>query len=218
MRRSRASRSRPPPARLLDEDAQIRALQQQIQELSKQVDALSREARERKEREAQTVAGAPKPPAATKEAPAESKFDKFIKGFYGTLDVSLDDTTKGLGDMTAFSWGYANPLDPTSGIVRGGQKAARSDASVTSPRFPATGPMSAIAARTRSATPTSTSSSRCQPRSIMAAAPGLNKTWTKSSNTVTGAIGLGDTFIGFKNKDWGTLKFGTMYAPLQDLD
>jgi predicted porin len=47
----------------------------------------------------------------------------------------------------------------------------------------------------------------------MAAAPGLNNTWTKSSNTVQGAIGLGDTFIGLRNHDFGTLKFGEMYTP-----
>jgi predicted porin len=47
----------------------------------------------------------------------------------------------------------------------------------------------------------------------MAAAPGLNNTWTKSSNTVQGALGLGDTFVGLRNKGWGTVKFGTMYTP-----
>ncbi len=47
----------------------------------------------------------------------------------------------------------------------------------------------------------------------MAAAPGLQNTWTKPSNTVLGAIGLGDTYIGFQEKEWGKLKFGTMYMP-----
>ena len=47
----------------------------------------------------------------------------------------------------------------------------------------------------------------------MVAAPGLQNTWTKSSNTVQGAIGLGDTYIGFQAHEWGKLKFGTMYMP-----
>ena len=47
----------------------------------------------------------------------------------------------------------------------------------------------------------------------MAAAPGLQNTWTKSSNTVQGAIGLGDTFIGSQNHAWGKLRFGEMYMP-----
>ena len=47
----------------------------------------------------------------------------------------------------------------------------------------------------------------------MAAAPGLQNTWTKSSNTVQGAIGLGDTFVGFQSHSWGRLRFGEMYMP-----
>jgi predicted porin len=47
----------------------------------------------------------------------------------------------------------------------------------------------------------------------MAAAPGLQDTWTKSSNTVQGAIGLGDTFLGFSSPAWGKVKFGEMYMP-----
>ena len=52
----------------------------------------------------------------------------------------------------------------------------------------------------------------------MAAAPGLQNTWTKSSNTVQGAIGLGDTYIGFQTHELGKLKFGEMYMPVQNLD
>ncbi len=59
----------------------------------------------------------------------------------------------------------------------------------------------------------STSSIRCPPPSTWSAAPGLQNTWTKSSNTVQGAIGLGDTFVGFQNHAWGRLRFGEMYMP-----
>jgi predicted porin len=47
----------------------------------------------------------------------------------------------------------------------------------------------------------------------LVAAPGLQNTWTKSSNTVQGALGLGDTWLGFQGKSWGKLKFGEMYLP-----
>src|SRR4029077_10615976 len=47
----------------------------------------------------------------------------------------------------------------------------------------------------------------------MTAAPGLQNTWTKSSNTVQGAIGLGDTFIGLAGPSWGQVGFGEMYTP-----
>ena len=45
------------------------------------------------------------------------------------------------------------------------------------------------------------------------AAPGLQDTWTKQSNMVQGAIGLGDTFVGFQNHSWGKLKIGATYMP-----
>ncbi len=47
----------------------------------------------------------------------------------------------------------------------------------------------------------------------MAAAPGLQDTYTQQSNKVMGAIGLGDTFLGFQNPSWGKIKFGEMYMP-----
>jgi predicted porin len=47
----------------------------------------------------------------------------------------------------------------------------------------------------------------------LVAAPGLQNTWTKSSNTVQGAIGLGDTFVGFQTPRWGKVRFGEMYMP-----
>jgi predicted porin len=47
----------------------------------------------------------------------------------------------------------------------------------------------------------------------MAAAPGLQNTWTKSSNTVQGALGLGDTWLGFQGKSWGRMRVGEMYLP-----
>ena len=34
----------------------------------------------------------------------EPKFDKFLKGFYGTLDVSVDYTTKGINDPSPISY------------------------------------------------------------------------------------------------------------------
>jgi predicted porin len=47
----------------------------------------------------------------------------------------------------------------------------------------------------------------------MVAAPGLENTWTKQSNVVQGAIGLGDTFVGFQSHSWGKVRFGEMYMP-----
>src|SRR5450631_1821992 len=69
---------------------QMRIMQQQMLEMQKQIQALS------KQQAAPTVAapvpapppapagGAAKGPSVAKEAPSEPKFEKFIKGFYGT--------------------------------------------------------------------------------------------------------------------------------------
>src|ERR1700722_3190888 len=69
---------------------QMRVMQQQMQEMQRQLDALS------KKPPPPTVDQGPKAAPAKKEASAEPLFEKFAKGFYGTLDVSLDDTTKGM--------------------------------------------------------------------------------------------------------------------------
>jgi len=52
--------------------------------------------------------------------PAESKIDKLLKGFYGTLDVSFDVTTKGMAGLVAYSYALNNPDDPNSGFTRAG--------------------------------------------------------------------------------------------------
>jgi predicted porin len=188
---------------------QMRILQERIEALSKELDAI--------QKQQQAAAAAPAPAgtaaAAPKEVAAETKFDKFLKGFYGTFDLSLDDTTKGINQTSAFHWSYANPLDPSSGLVMGSNKGT------------ATGRIGYLLAMSSNGSNIGYRGSHKIGNSDvdliyqvstainMAAAPGLNNTWTKSSNTVTGAIGLGDTYLGFKTKRWGTLKFGEMFAP-----
>src|SRR5476649_2003755 len=63
---------------------QMRIMQQQMQDLQTKIEALSKQ---QAAPPAVTVVPAP----AKKEVPAEPLFDKFAKGFYGTLDVSVDD-------------------------------------------------------------------------------------------------------------------------------
>jgi len=47
----------------------------------------------------------------------------------------------------------------------------------------------------------------------LVAAPGLQNTSTKTSDTVQGAIGLGDTFIGLQGKPWGKVRVGELFLP-----
>lgn len=201
----------------------MRILQQRIDDLAKQLDAMKQE----QQQQAARAAAAPAAPAGAgpaapmtaqgggkAAAEPETKFDKFLKGFYGTLDSSLDFTTKGIDQKSAYHWGYANPLDPSSGLVRGSNKG-----------YGAVGRVGYILAMSSNGSNIGYRGSHTIPKTNidfiyqvstsidMAAAPGLQDTWTKSSNTVQGAIGLGDTYLGFRSRTWGSLKFGEMFAP-----
>jgi predicted porin len=179
------------------QDARMRILQQRIDELSKELKDMKAE--------------------QTKTTKTVGTIDKawstFIKGFFGTLDVSIDETTKGESDLIAYHWGSA----PNGG-----------------PPYPNNGPKSPPGPFGRVSWMTMMSSNgsnigyrgshqigksgidfvyQVSASIDMAAAPGLNNTWTKSSNTVQGAIGLGDTYVGLRSKAWGQLRFGEMYTP-----
>jgi predicted porin len=222
----------PTPSRAADDPAlkeQIRILKQRIDELNQQVDAL---AKKQEQQAAAAAAAAAKPAAAPavgppaepkfeafakeqKEKGAEPKLAAFLKGFYGTLDVSIDETTKGMSDFVAYPWtslGVAGGPPYSAGPPKGGG----------APPFGRVGWLAAMSSNG------SNVGYRGQQKigksdvdliyqistSLnMVAAPGLQNTWTKSSNTVQGAIGLGDTYLGFQGKEWGKLKFGEMLMP-----
>ncbi|MBV8804496.1 MAG: porin [Sinobacteraceae bacterium] len=221
----------PAPSRAAeDQEAKIRELQQQIQELSRKVETLSQEEAAQKKAAAQAAAtgpqpgpqagglmstAAPAPKAAA--ASAEPFFEKFMKGFFGTLDLSVDYTTKGMDNLVAYPWGYpATVVTPTPYgpyVTTGGPKA---------PPYGKVGWLGAMSSNGSNIgyrgayriTNTNVDFIYQVSTAInMAAAPGLQNTWTKSSNTVQGAIGLGDTWLGFQGKSWGKVKFGEMYLP-----
>ena len=108
---------------------QMRIMQQQMQQLQKQIDAMS------SKQAAPAVAPAGPPASAASGAatgkagqetlsPLEKKFDNFLKGFYGALDLSVDYTTKGINNPVAYPWGYANGTPGSPYVMTGGQKAA----------------------------------------------------------------------------------------------
>ena len=213
----------PAPSRAAeDQDAKIRELQQQIQELSRKVETLSQEEAAQKKAAAEAAATGPKPGAlmsiaapAPKAAAASTEplFEKFLKGFFGTLDLSVDYTTKGMDNLVAFPWGYATGAPGSPYVMTGGPK---------SPPYGKVGWLGAMSSNGSNIgyrgayRITNTNVDFIYQVSTalnMAAAPGLQNTWTKSSNTVQGAIGLGDTWLGFQGKSWGKVKFGEMYLP-----
>ena len=179
------------------QEARMRILQQRLDELGKQLKEM-KEAQTKSDKVVSTV---------------DKAWNTFIKGFFGTLDVSIDETTKGMNDFIAYHYGsaanggppYPN-IGPKSPPGPFGRVSWMSMMSSNGSNIGYRGSHQIAKSGWDFTYQVSTSIN-------MAAAPGLNNTWTKSSNTVQGAIGLGDTFIGLRNKQYGQLRFGEMYTP-----
>ncbi len=188
---------------------QMRSMQQQMQQLQNQIDALSKKQAAPPAAEGPTVAKA-------KEAPAEPQFEKFVKGFYGTLDVSLEDSTKGMDGFVAYPYSLVDPTNPNSGYVRGSAKGGgappvgnvgwQPDLSTNK---------SVIGYRGSHKIPGSTVDFiyqlEVQPQ--ITHAPGVSTSYTAQSDVTKGGLGYGDSFVGVSGNSWGKLKFGTTYTP-----
>ncbi|HEX4151238.1 MAG TPA: porin [Steroidobacteraceae bacterium] len=189
---------------------QMQQMQKQMQQLQQQLDAVSAK------QQAGPPASAATPPSAGKKekaASTEPKFDQFLKGFYGSLDLSVDYTTKGINNPVAYPWGYATGAPGSPYVITGAQKAGPYGKVGWLGAMSSNG--SSIGYRGAHRIPNSNVDFIYQVSTAidMSAAPGLRDTWTKSSNTVQGAIGLGDTFLGFQSHSWGKVRFGEMYMP-----
>ena len=127
---------------LADDAQENKALKEQMKQMMQRMDALQKQVEALSRQQAATpppaVVAAPPPvtpppaalpPPAQVTGPAtvakaeekEPLFKKFLSGFYGTLDVSLDDTTKGIRGLTAYSYSYAGGA-PGTGYVNNGPK------------------------------------------------------------------------------------------------
>lgn len=212
---------------------QMRIMMQQMQELQQQVQSLKQQ--QQQQQQQQQAQSAPVPPAAagpptnlasnTGPQTAEEKeplLHQIIKGFYGTLDVSFDEMTKG---MTGPAWGW-NCTSPytDSGCTHN-----------PSPKIGAaggTGPVGQVGYQPELGTNKSvlgyhgaiqigTSDTdfifQIETQPAITSAPGLYTSYTQQSNVVKASIGYGDSFVGIGSadpmNDWGKLKFGTTYAP-----
>ena len=179
------------------QEAKMRVLQERIDALSKEL----KDIKDEQSKQSKTVGA------------VDKAWNTFIKGFFGTLDVSIDETTKGMNGMVAYPYTCNAAGMGCVANIAGGPKA---------PPFGRVGWMSMMASNGsnigyRGSHKIGNSDVdfiyQVSTSIDMAAAPGLNNTWTKSSNTVQGAIGLGDTFVGLRGKEWGQLRFGEMYTP-----
>src|SRR5262249_3849733 len=152
-------------------------------------------------------------PAAGKEAAVEPLFEKFLKGFYGTLDVSLDDTTKGIKGLGAYEYSLADPTNPNSGYVQGPAKGGPGGRLGYMPALSTNKSQLGYRYTHRIGNSDTDFIVQVETALSFSAAPGLRTSYVQQSNVVTGAIGLGDTFLGLQHADWGKVKFGTTYSP-----
>ncbi len=149
--------------------------------------------------------------AKAEKSPTESFIENLVKGFYGTFDVSVDVASKGMNGMTAYhiTQNAAGQfvLDPTNPKgVPYGRVGFIPEISTNK---------SGLGWRGSHALPGTDTRLVMQIEASVGitAAPGIKTSQFSQSNTVTGTLGSGDTYIGFAGKDWGAFKVGTTFAP-----
>src|SRR5258708_2755871 len=200
---------------------QMRQMMQRMDALQKQVEALSKQQAATPPPAVVTVPQ-PAPPPPVAAAPAvkfeekEPLLHKILSGFYGTLDVSFDDTTKGMNGFVAYPYSLVDPTNPNSGYVRG-----------PNPKGAAT-PVGRVGYLPAFSTNKSSLGYRgshkfegmdlelifqLETQPSITSSPGLNTSQFQQSNVVKGGIGYGDSFIGFAGKEGGKVKVGTTYSP-----
>ena len=193
---------------------QMRVMQQQMQELQKKVQTLST-----KQQAGPPASAATGPVAAPQEK--EVLLHQIIKGFYGTLDVSVDEVSKGI---TGPAWGYtcsdpyinttcarnATPkTNAAGGIGPVGQVGYQPELGTNKSVLGYHGALQIANSSTDFIFQIETQPSITE-------SPGLNTSYTQQSNVVKAALGYGDNFIGIGSADpqgWGKLKFGDTYSP-----
>jgi predicted porin len=223
---------------LADDAQENKALREQMKQMMQRMDALQKqvEALSRQQSAAPPVVVAapppppPPPPAVLPVVPAQvpgpavaAKFEekepllhKILSGFYGTLDVSFDDTTKGIQGLVARHYQLNDPNNPNSGSM------------IVPGSTPKVGPVGVIGYMPAFSTNKSVLGYRgshqidgsslefiyqIETQPSITSSPGLNTSQYQQSNVVKGGIGYGDTFIGFADKAWGDVKVGTTYSP-----
>ncbi|HXC20011.1 MAG TPA: porin, partial [Steroidobacteraceae bacterium] len=206
---------------LADDAQENKALKEQMRQMMQRMDALQKQVEALQKQQAApppvvTAPPAPPPaappagPALAKQAPPEPAFEKFAKGFYGTLDVSADYVTKGMSDLGAFHY---SPYDGTGVYTQTGQKV---------------GPVGRVGWQADLSTNKSVLGYRgshtipggafdfiyqIEVQPSITSAPGASTGYTAQSNVTKAGIGYGNSFVGISNNELGKLKAGTTYTP-----
>lgn len=149
---------------------------------------------------------------------------KFIDGLYGTFDVSVDDSTKGMAGMVAYhitqlpngTYGlnYSSPKGPPF-IYGPGEPPGNIPFGNVNWEPAISTNASGIGWRGSHAIPGWTDTKlvmQIEGMVGMTASPGVVTSYTAQTNGVSGTIGLGTSFIGFGGS-WGALKLGHGVTP-----
>jgi predicted porin len=191
---------------------QLQKMKQQIEMLQKQVDVLS------KQQASPPPAGPPAqgagPTTAAKVEEKEPLLHKLLSGFYGTLDVSFDDSTKGINGLVAYPYALANPNNPNGGfVVAGGPKGGPVGRVGWMPAFSTNKSSLGYRGSHKIADSSVEFIYQIETQPAITSAPGLNTSQYQQANVVKASIGYGDTYVGIQEKSWGKLKIGTTYSP-----
>jgi predicted porin len=142
----------------------------------------------------------------------DKALEALVNGFYGSLDVSVDGSSKGMDGMVAYhingagtGLDYTNPKNGGAGPFGkvGWQPAISTNAS-------------GIGWRGTHAIPGWEDTKfliQVEAQIALTEAPGLQTGYTAQTNGIKGGLGSGTTFIGFGGKDWGALKIGHSTTP-----
>jgi predicted porin len=214
---------------LADDAQDNQALREQMKQMMQRMDALQKQVETLTKQQAAAAAVVPTPappvlappppiapapvgPVVVKQAPAEPAFEKFAKGFFGTLDVSIDYATKGMSELGAFHYSAYDPANPGS-YTQLGQKV---------------GPVGRVGWQADLSTNKSVLGYRgshnipggdfdfiyqIEVQPSITSSPGDTTGYTQQSNVTKSGIGYGDTYVGLANNTYGKLKFGTTYTP-----
>jgi hypothetical protein len=149
------------------------------------------------------------------DAPSsESRFDKFLKNFYGTFDVSFDVTTKGIDGLVAFPYQLNDPANPSSGFsVAGPAKSGPVGRVNYMPALSTNKSGFGYRADHHIGSSGVDFTYQIEAAFAVTSAPGLNTSNTQQSNVVKTGLGYGDSFVGFHSAGLGSFKVGTTYAP-----
>jgi predicted porin len=212
-----------------DLKAKFETLQKQLDAVKAQLEQMQKQKEEKAA--AAAAPAAPKEGAESKQAAVEKLFDKITKGFYGSMDVSGDFTTKGMGGFIAYhipGWnGPGTPIphiDPTNPKLANCPNPAQGAVGVNCSPFPVgnVGWMpafstnkSGIGYRGDHALPFEGLKVIYQVEAAFSitSSPGVTTSYTAQSNSVKAALGFGDSWLGIGSKEYGNVKVGTMYAP-----